>query len=85
MEENNEVKQVKLVHTQDGKELLFIKIDKAIMEQLAGKPAQDQLKVLLKLVKEIKAGNTDDDLRIKAGVAEKKISLELQQFYAYLN
>lgn len=85
MEENNEAKQVELVHTQDGKELLFIKIDKAIMEQLAGKPAQDQLKVLLKLVKEIKAGNTDDDLRIKAGVAEKKISLELQQFYAYLN
>lgn len=31
------------------------------------------------------AGNTDEDIRIKAEVAEKKISLELQQFYAYLN
>lgn len=86
MEENNEVKQVKLVHTQDGKELLFIKTDKAIMEQLTGKPAQDQLKVLLKLLKDFKAaGNINEDIRIKAGVAEKKISRELQQFYADLN
>ncbi len=75
MVENNEVKQVKLVHTQDGKDLLFIKTDEAILEQLAGKPAQDQIKVLLKLVKEIKsAGDTAQDIRIKAQVAEKKLS-----------
>lgn len=86
MEENNEVKQVEIVHTQDGRELLFIKTNKAIMEQLAGKPAQDQLKVLLKLLKDLKAaGNINEDIRIKAEVAEKRVSLELQQFFAYLN
>ncbi len=69
-----------------SRELLFIRINEAILEQLIGKPYPEQLKVLLKIVRGVKESEqaTEEVIRT-AEKEERAISRELTIVNAGLN
>lgn len=74
------------VETLGEKKLLFIKVEAAILEKLAGKPYIEQMKVLLETVREAKNGEGATEEIVKACEhSEKLIIWEMNRVNAELN
>lgn len=68
------------------RKFLFIKVDKIIMEKLAGKPLIEQMKIMLELVREAKNGDgATEEIKQACELAEKAIMWDMNMVNAELN
>lgn len=68
------------------KKLLFIKINEKILEELAGKPYIEQLKILLGIVREVKnRDGATEEIKLACKLSEKAIIRDMNMVNAELN